>query len=227
MESGTNYYDCLNEEDEEDEEREAEPTKRDNSITGLCDRVLRRKRNEEKKKRNESRRKKQRIKQEIKEKIAAATNTPVEDVKWYKKEDIKQKQKEIIENSKYKDCTPKQIKAEMKKISEKYEESKTTAPRRSPRLNPQTKEKANVASTKYKPLPASQIPKMFLPLALVAFNINAMSIHSNPHHTPVAAARETTLPPDIEHLCMPAIHPVTGELISSYSKLKNDPATAE
>ena len=54
-----------------------------------------------------------------------------------------------------------------------------------------------------------------------------MGIHSNPQHTPAAAAKETTLPPDIEHLCMPAIHPITGESISSYNKLKNDPATAK
>ena len=30
-----------------------------------------------------------------------------------------------------------------------------------------------------------------------------------------------------EHLVMPMVHPVTGETISSYKKLKNDPATAE
>ena len=32
---------------------------------------------------------------------------------------------------------------------------------------------------------------------------------------------------DFEHLAMPMVHPVTGETISSYKKLKNDPATAE
>ena len=39
----------------------------------------------------------------------------------------------------------------------------------------------------------------------------------------------TTSTPDIdfEHLAMPMVHPVTGETISSYKKLKNDSATAE
>jgi hypothetical protein len=32
---------------------------------------------------------------------------------------------------------------------------------------------------------------------------------------------------DFEHLAMPMVHPVTGETISSYKKLKNDLATAE
>jgi hypothetical protein len=40
---------------------------------------------------------------------------------------------------------------------------------------------------------------------------------------------QPTATPDIdfEHLAMPMVHPVTGETISSYKKLKNDPATAE
>ncbi len=32
---------------------------------------------------------------------------------------------------------------------------------------------------------------------------------------------------DFELLAMPMIHPVTGETISSYKKMKNDPSTAE
>ena len=32
---------------------------------------------------------------------------------------------------------------------------------------------------------------------------------------------------DFEHLAMPMVHPVTGEMISSYKNLKNDLATAE
>ena len=32
---------------------------------------------------------------------------------------------------------------------------------------------------------------------------------------------------DFDYLAMPMVHPVTGETISSYKKLKNDPATAE
>ena len=32
---------------------------------------------------------------------------------------------------------------------------------------------------------------------------------------------------NLEHLAMPMIHPTTGEMISSYKKLMNDPATME
>ena len=32
---------------------------------------------------------------------------------------------------------------------------------------------------------------------------------------------------DFKHLVMPMVHPVTGEIIRSYKKLKNDLATAE
>ena len=40
--------------------------------------------------------------------------------------------------------------------------------------------------------------------------------------------RPTTTPDiDFKHLVMPMLHLVTGETISSYKKLKNDPATAE
>ena len=38
---------------------------------------------------------------------------------------------------------------------------------------------------------------------------------------------KTTPDVDFEHLAMPMVHPVTGETISSYKKLKNDLATAE
>jgi hypothetical protein len=30
---------------------------------------------------------------------------------------------------------------------------------------------------------------------------------------------------DIEHFCAPVVHPITGETISKYQKLKDDPAT--
>ena len=33
--------------------------------------------------------------------------------------------------------------------------------------------------------------------------------------------------PNIEHCANPMVHPITGETISSYKKLMNDPATAE
>jgi hypothetical protein len=34
-------------------------------------------------------------------------------------------------------------------------------------------------------------------------------------------------PQDIEHYAMPMIHPITGESISSYKRLMNNPATAD
>ena len=36
----------------------------------------------------------------------------------------------------------------------------------------------------------------------------------------------SVLPPDIQHFCMPVIHPVTGEHITNYMRLKKDPVTA-
>ena len=33
--------------------------------------------------------------------------------------------------------------------------------------------------------------------------------------------------PDLEQIAMPMVHPVTGETISSFKRLKDDPATAE
>jgi hypothetical protein len=35
------------------------------------------------------------------------------------------------------------------------------------------------------------------------------------------------LPTMFEHFASPMVHPITGETISSYKKLMNDPATAE
>ncbi len=47
------------------------------------------------------------------------------------------------------------------------------------------------------------------------------------HYTP-SKLRNYRLPPqDFEHYAMPMVHPVTGEIISSYKRLMNDPATAE
>jgi hypothetical protein len=47
------------------------------------------------------------------------------------------------------------------------------------------------------------------------------------HYTP-SKLRDYRVPPqNFEHYAMPMIHPVTGEIISSYKRLMNDPATAE
>jgi hypothetical protein len=45
--------------------------------------------------------------------------------------------------------------------------------------------------------------------------------------TPTKLMQVQTAPVNFEHFVMPMIHPVTGETISSYWKLMNDPATAE
>jgi hypothetical protein len=34
-------------------------------------------------------------------------------------------------------------------------------------------------------------------------------------------------PAHVEHFTLPMVHPVTGETISSYKKIMNDPATSE
>ena len=63
-------------------------------------------------------------------------------------------------------------------------------------------------------------PRMFSPRALAAFKREAMRIHENPLHT-----KQTTTTPDIdiESFCTPVIHPVTGEHITTYRKLQNNP----
>jgi hypothetical protein len=50
-----------------------------------------------------------------------------------------------------------------------------------------------------------------------------------PIFTPLALSKHTIVPVvhKFEHYANPMVHPVTGETISSYKKLMNDPATAE
>ncbi len=47
--------------------------------------------------------------------------------------------------------------------------------------------------------------------------------------TPNALQKHTVnqVAPNLEHYTNPMVHPITGEPISSYKKLMNDPATAE
>ena len=84
----------------------------------------------------------------------------------------------------------------------------------------------------YEPLPSMQSPRMFPPIALAAFNLRAMHIHEDARYTPQQEymGQETsslTAGADIEQYCNAAIHPVTGEHITNYMKLKKDPATTE
>ena len=80
----------------------------------------------------------------------------------------------------------------------------------------------------YEPLPELNTPQMFTQQALSAFNAQALGININrPQETSDFIHRQlSVLPPDIQHFCMPVIHPVTGEHISNYMRLKKDPVTA-
>ena len=80
----------------------------------------------------------------------------------------------------------------------------------------------------YEPLPQLNTPRMFTQQALSAFNAQALGININrPKEASDFIGRQlSALPPDIQHFCMPVIHPVTGEHITNYMKLKNDPVTA-
>ena len=73
---------------------------------------------------------------------------------------------------------------------------------------------------------------MFPSLVLAAFNLRAMQLHEDPRHTPQprGMGQETSSSSDnadIEHYCNAAIHPVTGEHMTNYMKLKKDPATTD
>ena len=78
----------------------------------------------------------------------------------------------------------------------------------------------HLAQQVHQELPHFRSPRMFSPIALAAFNMAAMRIHENPLHTPQPT---TTREIDIKHLCAPIIHPITGEHITNYMKLKNNP----
>jgi hypothetical protein len=52
--------------------------------------------------------------------------------------------------------------------------------------------------------------------------------NSPQHFTPKnLRPKEAATAANLEHLAMPMVHPMTGETISSYKKLMNDPATME
>ena len=131
---------------------------------------------------------------------------------------------------------------------------RSTEPRRSPRLSKsetagsayepmnlganmhRTREAAEPKRERprppYKPLPSMQVPRMFPQIALAAFNLRAMHIHEDARYTPQTEGTgqkksSTAENVDIEEYCNAAIHPVTGEHITNYMKLKKDPATTE
>ena len=80
----------------------------------------------------------------------------------------------------------------------------------------------------YEQLPQMNTSRMFSQQALAAFNAQALGININtPQATTDFIGKQLeALPQDIQHFCMPVIHPVTGEHISNYMKLKRDPVTA-
>ena len=86
-----------------------------------------------------------------------------------------------------------------------------------------------------------RIPKVrFVPIAgrlqnhnmisqqAITFLTDEVCNNSPQHFTPTnLRPKEAATAANLEHLAMPMIHPTTGETISSYKKLMNDPATME
>jgi hypothetical protein len=53
-------------------------------------------------------------------------------------------------------------------------------------------------------------------------------LNNNPtRFTPTKLLPPPALPMNLKHYAMPTVHPVTGEMISSYKKLMKDPVTVE
>jgi len=62
----------------------------------------------------------------------------------------------------------------------------------------------------------------------ITFLTDKVCNNSPQHFTPTnLRPKEAATAANLEHLAMPIIHPTTGETISSYKKLMNDPATME
>ena len=84
----------------------------------------------------------------------------------------------------------------------------------------------------YEPLPDMQVPRMFPPMALAAFNLRAMHLHEDARYTPQSKeiGQETSSSStnvDLEEYCNATIHPVTGKHITNYIKLKKDLTTTD
>ena len=163
-------YDCLSDDNEEDEELEdpEAPTKG----CPLIQKIIRQVRNQEKEERNESRRNARVVRRS------------------------RRKKRKII----------KEVEEAIQETKEAIKTHKTVAKRRSPRLNPVETEGranecmnlgANMHSARaaqsldqerprqpYQPLPDMQLPRMFPPVALAAFNLRAMHLHKDMRYTP-------------------------------------------
>ena len=148
----------------------------------------------------------------------------------------------------------KDVEDAIQETKEAIQQTKAVATRRSPRLNPgETAERANECMNlganmhsaraardldqerprqPYEPLPDMQLPRMISPVTLATFNLQAMHLHEDMRYTPQSRGmgQETSssiATADMEEYCNAAIHPVTGEHITNYMKLKKDPATTE
>ena len=213
-EQDRNMYDCLSKDNEEDKVMEPE-IKQD-----IIKEIIVKMNNEEKKAQNETRRR---------ARVGRRR---------------KRKERQVV----------KEAEKVVKETKETLSEMRTTEPRRSPRLRTSetvksayepmnlgasmhrarelAKPKRERPRQPYEPLPDMQSPRMFPPIALAAFNLQAMHIHEDMRYTPRSKGigQETSLSStnvDIEEYCNAAIHPVTGEHIINYMKLKKDPATSE
>ena len=110
------------------------------------------------------------------------------------------------------------------------------ATRKSPRINNNnnnTDEHPIITINELKPPSSSNLPR-YSPhiISQDALNfLTALEAYQDPlTWTPTFLEHQTAyIPPDvdIEHFCAGVVHPITGETITKYKKLKNDPATQE
>ena len=144
----------------------------------------------------------------------------------------------------------KEVEEAIQETKEAIQQTKTEATRRSPRLNPvETAGRANeymnlganIHSARaaqshgqerprqpYEPLPDMQQPRMFPPIALAAFNLQAMHLHEDARYTPQSEGKgqeksSSSAIVDIEEYCNAAILPVTGKHLTNYMKLATGP----
>ncbi len=82
--------------------------------------------------------------------------------------------------------------------------------------------------TKFTPIPSGARQRVVTQQAINVLTIQE-KVSINRVFTPTALMEFAVMhgPTRFEHYANPMVHPVTGETISSYKKLMNDPATAE
>ena len=102
-------------------------------------------------------------------------------------------------------------------------------PRRSPRTTAPASSNPLVT---FSPMPGRRMP--YARARLISQQaLNALTVREALFKKPAFTPQRLTLPefvdmrPNFAHYASPMIHPLTGEVISSYKRLMNDPATAE